>query len=352
MTQQIFWLIAHYRPAVVFLAVLAEQIGLPVPALPVLVVAGGMAAAGRLPLAEPIVASLIACVISDFAWFWAGRRFGMRVLHALCRLSLTADSCIHQSELRFQRWRGRVLVVAKFIPGLSLVTPPLVGALGLKARVFLVLDTVGALLWTGFGVGLGYLFSAQIDLVLRELHAAGTISVGLVLGLLALFILAKWLRRRRVRSTLQMARITAQELRRAIEGNLPPVVIDVRSAVSRQIDPRIIRGAMLANLNDIDRAVEGIPRRRELVTYCSFPNEATSARAARTLIEHGYRRVHPLQGGLLEWEEAGYPVEWLTAPAMEESASDRESGPPLADTGSCASPTKTSKVEMESRSPE
>lgn len=309
MAQHISGLIAQYGLLLIFAGVLAEQIGLPFSALPVLFVAGALAVAHQLSLAGALAVSIAACLLADLVWFGAGRHFGTRVMRMLCRISLSPDSCVHQSELRFDRWQGRILMVAKFVPGLSLVAPPLAGALGLRVREFVLFDGVGSLLWSSFGLGVGYLFSAQIDRLLMELHAFGKIALGLVLGLFALYLLVKWWRRRRLRVALRMPRISVDELRQAIESGRPPVIMDVRSAASRRLDPCFISGALLADPADVDRAVHDVPRDRELVTYCNCPNEATSARAAKALAAHHFRHVRPLQGGLLAWEDAQYPVQ-------------------------------------------
>ena len=155
MAHQIIELIAQYGLLLVFLNVLVEQAGVPVPAVPTMIVAGALSANGKLPLAGVVLAALVACLLSDLLWYWAGRRFGAGVMRTICRISLSPDSCVKQSELRFQRWRGRVLLIAKFVPGLSTVAPPLVGAMGLRAGSFVLLDGLGSLLWVGVAVGLG-----------------------------------------------------------------------------------------------------------------------------------------------------------------------------------------------------
>ncbi|MEO7064096.1 MAG: DedA family protein, partial [Dokdonella sp.] len=162
MAHEIIALIAQYGLLLVFASVLLEQLGFPIPAVAVLVVAGALAASGQLSLPGTLLVALIGCLLADLAWYWAGRRFGARVLRTLCRVSLSPDSCVHQSELRFERWGGQMLLAAKFMPGLSLVAPPLVGALGLPMRAFLLFDALGSLLWAVVAVGLGYAFAAQI----------------------------------------------------------------------------------------------------------------------------------------------------------------------------------------------
>lgn len=315
MAHEIIALIAEYGLLLVFFNVLVEQAGVPVPAVPTLVVAGALAAGGRLPVAGVVLAALVACLLSDLAWYWAGRRFGAGVMRTLCRISLSPDSCVKQSELRFQRWRGRMLLIAKFVPGLSTVAPPLVGAMGLPVAAFVLLDGLGSLLWAGVAVGLGYAFAAQIDGVLAALEQAGTLAIELLLGLLALYIAAKWWQRRRLLVALRMARISVDELNQAISDGRNPVVVDVRSEAARLLDTRVIPGALLADLNGVQRVLADVPPERELVIYCSCPNEVSAAKAAKLLLALGYRRVRPLLGGLDAWDAAGYAVERLPAPA-------------------------------------
>ena len=313
MAHQIIELIAQYGLLLVFFNVLVEQTGVPVPAVPTMIVAGALSANGKLPLAGVVLAALVACLLSDLLWYWAGRRFGAGVMRTICRISLSPDSCVKQSELRFQRWRGRVLLIAKFVPGLSTVAPPLVGAMGLRAGSFVLLDGLGSLLWVGVAVGLGYAFAAQIDDLLDAMASAGTVAFELLLVLLALYIAAKWWQRRRLLVALRMARISVDELNQSIVGGQDPVVVDVRSQAARLLDTRIIPGALLADLESVGNALHDVPSDRELVIYCSCPNEVSAARAAKLLMAIGYRNVRPLLGGLDAWDAAGYSVARLPA---------------------------------------
>lgn len=319
MAHQIIALIAQYGLLLVFFNVLVEQAGVPVPAVPTMIVAGALSASGKLPLAGVVLAAVLACLLSDLLWYWAGRRFGSGVMRTICRISLSPDSCVKQSELRFQRWRGRVLLIAKFVPGLSTVAPPLVGAMGLRAGTFVLLDGLGSLLWVGVAVGLGYAFAAQIDDLLAAMASAGTVAFELLLVLLALYIAAKWWQRRRLLVALRMARITVDELNQSIADGQTPVVVDVRSQAARLLDTRIIPGALLADLDGVAQALQDIPSDRELVIYCSCPNEVSAAKAAKLLMAIGYRNVRPLLGGLDAWDAAGYMVERLAADPANDS---------------------------------
>jgi membrane protein DedA with SNARE-associated domain/rhodanese-related sulfurtransferase len=311
MAHHIVELIAQYGLLLVFINVLVEQAGAPVPAVPTMIVAGALAQADRLPLGGVLLVAVVACLLADFAWYAAGRHFGGGVMRTLCRISLSPDSCVKQSELRFQRWRGGVLLLAKFVPGLSTVAPPLVGAMGLRPAPFALFDGLGSLLWVGVAVCLGYVFANQIDYVLGALASAGSVALLLLGCLLAIYIVAKWWQRHRLLRTLRMARITVQELNDAIVAGQMPTIVDVRSDAVRMLDGRVIPGALLADVNSVDRIVGAVPVESELVIYCTCPNEASAALVAKALMAHGYKRVRPLLGGLDAWHAAGYPVDQL-----------------------------------------
>lgn len=327
MVHDIILLITQYGLLLVFLNVLVEQAGVPVPAMPTLIVAGALAANGKLSMPGVVGVALLACLLGDLLWYAVGRRFGGGVMRTLCRISLSPDSCVRQSEMRFHRWRGGMLLVAKFIPGLSTVAPPLVGAMGLRLSTFLLLDGLGSLLWVVVAVALGYAFASQIDVVLAALANAGTVALELVAGLLALYIVVKWWQRQRLLRALRMARITADELNRTMVDGAAPVVVDVRSKPGRALDARIIPGALLADPESVGQVLRGVPPERELVIYCSCPNEVSSATAAKLLMAAGYRHVRPLQGGLDAWAAAGYPVDLLPATGTE-SRSQAADGKP------------------------
>lgn len=311
MAHEIIALMAQYGLLLVFFNVLVAQAGVPVPAVPTMIVAGALAASGQLPVVGIVLVAVLASLIGDLAWYAAGRRFGAGVMRTLCRISLSPDSCVKQSELRFQRWRGRLLLIAKFVPGLSTVAPPLVGAMGLRLGTFVVLDVLGSLLWAGAAVGVGYVFAEQIDRVLAALASAGMLALELLLVLLVLYVAAKWWQRRRLLLALRMARINVDELNDLIATGQAPIVVDVRSQAARLLDTRIIPGALLADLDRIDQALPGMSTDRQLVFYCSCPNEVTAARAAQLMMARGYRQVRPLLGGLDAWDAAGYRLERL-----------------------------------------
>ncbi len=245
------------------------QIGIPIPALPTLIIAGALAASGELSAPAVLLAALVASLIADSLWYVLGRRHGSRILKTLCRISLSPDSCVRQTEGIFERWGMGSVVASKFIPGFSTVAPPLAGAMGVKWQIFLAYNSIGILLWAGSGVGLGLLFHGTVERAIAYLDAFGTGALVCVGAAFALFIVIKWWQRRRFYVALRMARISAEELRALMEGMEQPIVVDVRTENARQGDPRRIPGAMVLELSEIDRQAALLPPGRELVLYCT-----------------------------------------------------------------------------------
>jgi membrane protein DedA with SNARE-associated domain/rhodanese-related sulfurtransferase len=307
--QEFSQLVAQYGLALVFVNVLIEQLGLPVPAVPVLVLTGALAADGRLSALAVLGVALIASTLSDTAWYIAGRVYGTRVMKLLCRVSLSPDSCVRQTEAQFERWGRLALILGKFVPGLATIAPPLAGSMRLGWPSFLLLNSLGILLWAGAAVGAGMVFHAQVDYLLHRLEELGVVAASLGVALLAGYIALKWWERRRFYKMLRLARITADELRTLLQKEKGTLVFDVRSLIARGQDPRFIPGAVAIDFVGLDKRLGELPADQEIVFYCSCPNEASAAAVARQLIDRGYTRVRPLLGGLEAWVDAGYEYE-------------------------------------------
>src|SRR3982751_1334289 len=155
---RLFDLVIRHGIPLVFFNVMLEQLGVPLPAVPTLIVAGALSRMGRISSTNVLIASVVASLIADWIWFMLGRRYGYRILKTLCRISLSPDSCVRDTEARFERWGLKSLLFAKFVPGFSTVAPPLAGAGKRSTLAFLIYDAIGALLWAGSGVALGRAF--------------------------------------------------------------------------------------------------------------------------------------------------------------------------------------------------
>lgn len=300
--------VLEYGLALVFVNVFLEQLGFPIPAVPTLIVAGALAAEGRISLPAVVALAALASVIADILWYVAGRRYGLAVLRVLCKVSLSPDSCVRQTEARYAQWGPVTLVFAKFIPGISTVAPPLAGATKVGWARFMFFNTLGILLWVGAAVGIGYALHTHVAGLLERLEQLGALAVQILALLLAAFIAFKWWERQRLFRMLRVGRITAGELRRLMDEGREPVVVDVRSSTVRTADRRYIPGALQMDLSEVDRRAPALPRDRDVVFYCSCPNDASAAAAAKQLMKLGFTRVRPLQGGIEEWIAAGYEV--------------------------------------------
>lgn len=308
MTQQLILGLSQYGLAIVAFNVLLNQIGLPVPAVPTLVLAGAIAASGQQHLWPVFFAAVAACLLADSGWYWIGQKYGIRVLKTLCRISLEPDSCVNETQSQFDRWGVNSLVIAKFVPGWATIAPPLAGAMRIGWLRFIFLSTLAAMLWVGVGLLAGALFKTQIALLLIHLDRIGSIAFLGALVLLSIYVAFKWWERRRFYKMLRMARISVAELHALIEGGVAPLIIDVRSPTARALEPRWIPGALHISLPDVDVHLKDLPRDRDIILYCTCPSEASAARVAKILMNHGFKRVRPLHGGLDAWVAAGHGV--------------------------------------------
>jgi membrane protein DedA with SNARE-associated domain/rhodanese-related sulfurtransferase len=296
-------LLQHYGLLLVFANVLVEQMGFPIPAFPILIVAGALSMIGDLSWQSCLLVSVMACLITDFSWYTAGKRYGKRILGLLCKISLSPDNCVSHTEDTFRRWGPKSLMVSKFIPGFNTIAPPLAGAMGTKLDKFLLFSMLGSVLWAGAGIAIGAIFSKSIDRVLDILSTMGVTAVLVVAAVLALFMLIKYVERRRFLRSLYMARISVDQLRSMMEEGVDPIIVDARSATAQELEPAI-PGAILYGHVDHAETFANVPRDSEIIVYCSCPNEASAALIARKLIGHGFVHVRPLVGGLDAWKES------------------------------------------------
>lgn len=262
-------LVLRHGVPLVALNVFLEQIGMPVPAVPTLIVAGSLSRDGRLSSTHLVLASIAASLIADYVWFLLGRRYGYRILRTLCRISLSPDSCVRDTEANFERWGMKSLLVAKFIPGFSTVAPPLAGATGAGSLAFFIYDALGAAIWAGAAVAAGRAFHHQIGYLLRRLEDLGWWSLVILVSVLALVIAIKWWQRLRFYKQLRVARVTVDELKAMLDSDEAPVVFDVRTQTNRNRHPVRIPTAIVADHEDIDTHVENLGPTKEIILYCT-----------------------------------------------------------------------------------
>ena len=291
-----------------FCVVFLEQMGLPLPSPPFLLAAGALSVRGQMNGAVALAAAILASLLADSTWYYLGRTRGGRILKLLCRISLEPDSCVRRTESIFVRQGVRGIVTAKFLPGVGTVVPPLAGMFKVKYARFLLFDGLGALLYLGCFVVLGVLFSNQLEDLVKALSRLG-LGVGVFLGAVVVaYVAFKFGQRYWFLRKMRMARITPEELRQKQDAGETLWIVDLRSLAAIESDPFMIPGARHLLVDEVDKWHGEVPRDRDVVLYCSCPNEASAARAALILHRRGITRVRPLLGGIDAWRERNYPL--------------------------------------------
>ena len=289
--------------------VLVEQLGVPLPAMPVLLAAGALSSQHEISFPLALLAGLAAALLADSSWFFIGRKYGHHVLRILCKLSLEPTVCVRRTQDSFASRRGVTLIFAKFVPGLATLAPPVAGENGMGFGRFLFFDGIGSTLWLGALLAAGRFFG---DLLKRDpslLDWVGRFSGALlVLGILG-FFLARLTRRRMVLRNLVASRLEPEELKRQLDAGEPVYIVDLRHPLELLPDPFTLPGAVHFSPDALAARNHEIPRDRDIVLFCTCPSEATAAKTAMTLHKLGIERVRPLRGGYDEWKRLGYPMD-------------------------------------------
>ncbi|MGO9436433.1 MAG: VTT domain-containing protein [Terracidiphilus sp.] len=298
-----------YGYLLLFTWVLVEQLGIPLPATPVLLAAGALSAEHELSFPLALAAGILACVTSDTTWFLIGRRFGHHVLRILCKLSLEPTICVRRTQDSFGRRREITLMIAKFVPGLATLAPPVAGENGMPLERFLLFDAIGATFWVGALLCAGRLFGDALKRDPSLLNWVGRFSGALlVVGILS-FLIFRLVRRRRFLRMLIESRLEPVDLKRQLDAGEQIFIVDLRHPLELLPDPFTLPGALHLSPDALAARVHEIPRDRDIVLYCTCPSEATAAKTAMTLHKLGIDRVRPLRGGYDEWKRLGYPVD-------------------------------------------
>jgi len=300
---ELLHLIAAYGLLVAFVSVLVDQGGIPIPAYPALIVTAALATDRGAPAWPIVLVALAACLLADLAWFYGGRRMGMRLLRLMCRISLSPDSCVLVTRGIFARWGVPSLVVAKFVPGFAAVATVLAGESRVRLRTFVFYDAIGALLWSGLAVALGVVFHGAVNGVIDALLAWGHWGALFVLAAVLAFVAWKWWQRRRFLRELRLARVSPAELLERLQAGESTLILDVRLQSHRVATGWIPGSVHVATLDDA-----GAHASEEVIVYCDCPNEASAAMLAVELRKRGFGRVRPLAGGFEGWRDQGNPV--------------------------------------------
>jgi membrane protein DedA with SNARE-associated domain len=252
-----------------FAWVLIEQMGLPVPAVPLLIAAGALAGSGKMNFALAAALAVTAVLLADIFWYYLGRYRGSRVLKLLCRISLEPDSCVRRTEDVFARHGAHSLLIAKFVPGLNTAAPSLAGIFRMAVPRFLAFDGLGAVFWVSTFVLLGYCFSDQLEWIAAYFLRWGGWLVMALLGSLAAYILWKYIQRQRFLYRLRIARISPRELLEKLNAGEELMIVDLRQPLDIETVPYAIPGALRIAMEELEKRHQEIPRDRDIVLYCS-----------------------------------------------------------------------------------
>ena len=286
----------------VFANVLLQQLGLPVPAVPTMLLAGSQSS-GWFALSPMLLAAVLASLLADWVWYQAGRKFGYRVLSLLCKMSINPSSCVNQTEARFAKWGVWSLVFGKFIPGFSTVAPPVAGALGMPGSSFFMASAVGAGLWAGLALVAGYAFQAQIDGALAWSTAHGIHLALLAAASIGVVIAWKYWQKTRFDRLAAMRHIDMTDFTDALSSPRPPHIIDLRSRRLAS-ETGLIPNAHLTDYDALAHSLTGIGKDYPIVTICACPQDAGAVQAAQSLQKLGYFNALPLRGGFDAWKAA------------------------------------------------
>ncbi len=259
----------HYGYLVIFIWVLLEQLGLPVPTLPLLLTVGALAGNHKMSLFGALFLAVAACLAADSTWYYLGRKRGGVVLGWLCKVSLEPDSCVRRTEEFYVRHGAKSLLVAKFVPGLSTIAPPLAGIFQMRPNRFYAFDAAGAFLWAGSFVAAGYLLSNQLERAAAGIAHFGISVLGVLIIAILLFVLFKFFDRQRFIRQLRVARISAAELKHLMDSGEPVFVVDLRHSLDFEADPETIPGALRLSPEEIEKKEAGFPRDKEIILYCT-----------------------------------------------------------------------------------
>ncbi len=301
----------QYGYLILFVWVMAEMLGIPIPSTPLLVAAGTLTATHRLSFPLVVLAVVAGCMAGDTVWYFLGKRFGGGMVRLVCKLSLESSTCVRRTQDYFTKHGLKALLVSKFVPGLTTLAAPIAGQSGVPYRSFLVYDFMGSLIWTLALTISGRFFGnvLKLDPVALQWvrNSFGVIFVLAVMG----FVLSRIMRQQAFLREIRTSRLEPEDLKRRLDEGEPLYIVDLRHPLDYLPDPRVLPGAVRFTADSLLKNSDSIPRDRDIVLYCTCPSEATAAKTAMTIRKLGIKRVRPLRGGFDGWKNLGFPLESL-----------------------------------------
>jgi membrane protein DedA with SNARE-associated domain len=254
---------------VLFVNVLAEQAGLPIPAIPVLLAMCALAGLGNFSFAMALALALCAALASDLMWFNLGRIRGHSILNLLCRLSLEPDSCVSNIQSVFRKFGALALLFSKFVPGLNTAAAPMAGLTRMRFLKFLAADITGSIVWSGTYLAMGYLFRDQLEDAAEHAGRMGSWLLLVLIILLAGYIGWKYYQRQRFIRELRVDRVTPEQLKKMMESGEDLTIVDLRRSLEVEYYNVKLPGAIWIDLDELENREQEIPREKDVILYCS-----------------------------------------------------------------------------------
>src|SRR5450432_163853 len=298
----------HYGYLILFLWVLSEQLGVPVPSMPLLLTAGTLTATHKLSLPFVLASILAGSLVSDTVWYFMGKRYGGAVVRLVCRLSMESSTCVRRTQDYFTRHGAGALLLAKFVPGLGTVAAPIAGQTGMPYFTFAAFDVGGILLWSLSITLAGRFFGDFLKMHPNGLAFVGHFAVALFVLAVLGFLAFRVSKQRSFLKKVRNARLEPEELKAMLDGGQDVYIVDLRHPLDYLPDPRILPGAVRLTPDKLVERRNEIPLDRDVVLYCTCPSEASSGKMAITLRKLGIHRVRPLRGGFEAWRDKGFPL--------------------------------------------
>lgn len=297
-----------YGYLILFVWVMLEQIGMPIPSVPLILTAGTLTATHQMNPFGVLLAVVLACAVSDTTWYLLGGRYGNTMVNLLCRISLEPATCVRKTQNVFGRHGARALLWAKFVPGLSAVAAPIAGQTNIAYWKFLAYDMAGSTFWALTFLLAGRFFGDAIKRNSMMFHWMGHFAGALIFLLILSFFGYRIWKQNRFLKQVSTARVTPVELKRMMDDGEQPFIVDLRHPLDYLPDPRVVPTAIRMGPDEIAKRAEELPRDRDIILYCTCPSDASSAHTALQLRKQGISRVRPLAGGLEAWKMADYPL--------------------------------------------